>query len=270
MMKLSTLLALSGVLVSACRSDGGDAGEQNDAISAAILPSSDEVLAKAYDTSYQVPDDFYVDERADTPESYSLYHVKDQSISYELCTNNYDEASAWEAADNAGRAVNGAYVTSIENDRYFEFVRELTYPDSVGNITNPTSPGFARVFKCSYVDRDGADRNLLNGYAGQLNTRPLSENVIRMYAEYMWQFTFFWPARKLVLDSYSAETSNSYQNTLLLAFVTNQGNGDCDMIEVVDWVFTVDKTSGEIAKSFRPVYQMEARQINGTAQECTN
>ena len=143
------------------------------------------------------------------------------------------------------------------------------FPDGIGNIPDSTSPGFARAFKCSYVNREGADRSLLDGYAGQLNVRPLTEEVIRTYSEYMWQFTFFWPASKKVLDSYSAETGDSYQNTLLLPFVTNQGNDRCDLIEVVEWVFSVDKTSGEIAKSFRPAYQMEAHRENGIPQECT-
>ena len=270
MKKMSILLPLSCLLVSACRSEGTDGVDQTSAIAVRVLPSNEVVLAKTYDNSYHAPEDFYVDERADTPGSYSLYHVKDQSISYELCADTYDEALDWEAADNASRAVNGDYVTSVENDRYFEFVRELSYPDSIGNVSGPTSPGFARVFKCSYINRDGADRNLLNGFAGQLRVRPLNEEVIKTYSEYMWQFTFFWPATKKVLDSYSTEASDAFHNTLLLAFLTNQGDDECDLIEVVDWVFSVDKSSGEIAKSFRPVFQMEAHQVDGSPQECSN
>ncbi len=235
---------------------------------ARVFPSDDEVLAKVYDNTYQVPDYFYIDERADTPRSYSFYHVKDASISYELCTDDYYEALAWEAADNDSRAVNGDYVGPYENDRYFEFNRQLSYPDSIGNITDPTSPGFARVFKCSYVNRDGVDRNLRDGYAGILNIRPLTEEVIRTFSEYMWQFTFYWPARKNVLETFSAEQENTYQHTLLLAFLTNQGTNKCDLIEVVDWVFTVDKTDGQITKEFIYLYRMEAQLVNRIPQKC--
>lgn len=270
MKKMSTPLFVCCALISGCRSDGAVESGQDDASVVKALPSNDEVLAKAYDSTYQVPAGFYIDERADTPGSYSIHHVKDQSISYELCTDDYDDALAWEAMDNASRSVTGPFITSVENYRYFEFVRALSYPDSIGNISDPTSPGFARVFKCGYVNRIGADRNLLDGYAGQLNIRPLSKEAIKTYSEYMWQFTFFWPARKKVLDSYSAETADSYQNTLSLAFVTNRGNDQCDLVEVVEWVYSVDKISGEISKSFRPVYQMEARQVNGIAQECAD
>lgn len=267
-MKKSKPLIVCCLLMSGCRYEAPDESGQNVAVVANALPSNDEVLSKAYDSTYQVPENFYVDERADTPETYSLYHVKDQSLSYELCSNDYIEAEMWEAADNDGRAVNGDIISSVENSRYFEFVRALSYPDSIGNVPDPTSPGFSRVFKCSYVNRDGADRNLLDGYAGQLNIRPLSKDVIRTYSEYMWQFTFFWPARKKVLDSYSTQTADSFKHTLVLAFISNQGTNRCDMIEVVDWVFSVDKSSGEISKSFRPVYQMEAELENGTPYEC--
>lgn len=270
MKKLSIPLALFCVLVSGCRYEVADDDARVDVTEASILPSNEEVLAKAYDNSYQIPEGFYVDDRADNPLSYSLYHVKDQSVSYELCTDVYDEALAWEAADNENRAVNGTYVASVETDRYFEFVRELSYPDSVGNVTGSTSPGFARVFKCSYVNRDGADRNLRDGYAGTLNISPLSENVIKTYSEYMWQFAFFWPARKKVLESHSAETGDYYQNTLLLALVTNQGNNRCDLLQLVDWVFSVDKSNGQITKSLRPIYQMESQLVDGIPQECAN
>ena len=138
----------------------------------------------------------------------------------------------------------------------------------LGNITDPTSPGFSRVFKCSYVNRDGVDRNLLNGYVGTLNVRPLNEEAIRIFVEYIWQFTFFWPARKIVLDSFSDEQIGVYEHTLMLAFVTNRGFDKCDLIEVVDWVFAVDKESGRMTKEFKLLYQFDAEVVNGVPQIC--
>jgi len=264
------LLVFACVLLSACRDEVTDEDGQVIAAEVRVLPSNDEVLTKAYNPSYRTPEGFYVDERVDTPGSYSLYHIKDQSVSYELCSDDFGEALAWESADNASRAVNGDFITSVENDRYFEFVRELTYPDSVGNVSDPTSPGFARIFKCSYIDRIGADRNLRDGYAGKFNVIPLTEESIRTYVEYMWQFTFFWPARTMVVDSFSSETPDSYQNTLLLVLVTNRGNDNCDLIELVDWEFGVDKESGQITKSFRRISQLEAQIVDGVPQECTD
>ena len=264
MKRLFGILAISWFALSACR-DGE--GVSPDDILRPYL-SDEEVIAKAYDNTYTVPDGFFVDERANTTGSYTMYHVKDASVSYELCTDNYDEALSWESADNVSRSVNGVYVDSSENDRYFEFIRELSFPDGVGNITDATSPGFSRVFKCSYVNRDTVDRNMRDGYAGTLNVRPLSEEVISTFVEYMWQFTFFWPARKTVLDFFSDERAHAYQHTLMLAFVTNQGFDKCDLIEVVDWVFTVDKDDGQVTKDFILQYEFEAQLINGLPETC--
>ena len=257
---LLSLLACSG---------GGTGGEAPPITANAPKPMADnEIMTKAYDSQYQVPANFFVDERADTPRSFSLYHVKDVSISYERCTNSYDEAYAWEAADNDSRAVTGYYVGSVENDRYFEFIRELDFQDSVGSVGDLTSPGFSRVFKCDYVDRNGVDRNLRNGYAGAINTRPLSSTAIRNFSEYMWQFTFFWPATKTVLETFSSEHTNTYEHTLALAFVTNQGTDRCDLVEVVDWVFSVNKSDGAVTKEFRLLRQFEAQLVNGSPEKC--
>ena len=255
-----TLFALCCLVLAACRTTDTEG----------VIPPDDEIMQKVYDNFYQVPDYFYVDERADTARSYVLHHVKDGTVSYELCTDDYYEAFAWEEADSFSRAVTGYYVGSNENDRYFEFIRELSYPDGLGNITEPTSPGYARVFKCNYVRRDYVDRNVRDGYAGTLNMRPLSEEALRTFSEYMWQFTFFWPATKKVLATSSTEQVDTYQHTLLLAFATNQGTGECDLIEVVDWVFTVDKSDGKITKDFVPLFEFQAHLINGIPQRCTD
>lgn len=257
---------LAGALLSACRMEDAAIGD----MSQQELPSDEEVMRKAYDNGYTVPDNFYVDERADTVGSYSLYHVKDPSVSYELCSNDHDEAFAWESADNSGHSVNGAYVGEYENEKYFEFVRDLSYPDSIGNVSSPTSPGFSRVFKCNYVNREGVDRNLRNGYAGTVGLRPLTAGTVRDYVEYMWQFTFFWPARKTVLESFTEEFGGTFRHTLLLAFVNKQGFGKCDLIEVVDWIFKVDQGTGQVTKEFRLLYSFEAEKSNGTPRRCGN
>jgi hypothetical protein len=85
----------------------------------------------------------------------------------------------------------------------------------------------------------------------------------------MWQFTFFWPAKKKVLETFATETDSAFQHTLLLAFMTKQGADQCDLIEVVDWVFSVDKNDGHITKEFRLLYDMEVRLVdNGIPQKC--
>ncbi len=232
------------------------------------MPSNDEVLSKLYDPDYSVPDNFYVDERANTPGSYTVYHVKDESVSYELCTDDLSVATAWEEADNASRHVNGYFVGSTENTRYFEFIRELSYTDSVSNVDDLTSPGFSRVFKCSYVVRDGVDRSLLTGYAGTINARPLSDDLFREYVEYFWQFTFFNVRARKVLESFGTSSATHRQRILLLALATRQGDAQCDLVEVVAWTFTVDIASGQVESQFTTSQSFTAELVGGVPQVC--
>lgn len=258
MYRISTLIIIAAVCFTACRA--GDSANS-------VLPSDNGILTLAYHPSRRVPDGFFVDERADTEGSYTMYHITDESTSYELCSDDFEAAAALDVADNATRAVNGDLAGSFENDRYFEFVRELTFPDDVGNTTDPT-PGFSRVFKCSYVNRSGVDRMIRDGYAGTLNIRPLDQDAVRTLAEYLWQFTYFWPAKKTVLESYTKEFNDRIAHTLLLAFVTNQGFDNCDLVEVVEWVFTADKGNGEVIKDFQRLYSFEARLVAGVPEKC--
>jgi hypothetical protein len=202
-----------------------------------VLPSNDDILAKAYDSGYNVPVGFYVDERAETTRSYTIHHVLDESNSFEVCSDDLVDAQALESADNDSRAVNGYYVTSFENGRYYEFVRELNYTQDVGNIGDITSPGYARVFKCKHTNRDGVDRSLLDGYSGRLDSERLDAATLREFTEYLWQFTFFnvsakkvidsyGSATKKVIDSYGSATPSAFRHTLLLALVVNQGVDD--------------------------------------------
>lgn len=265
-------LALT-VLLSAC--GGGSSPSTADVATPPVksapeqdMPTTGEVLRKVYDPNYSVPDGFFVDERASTPQSYTVYHVKDPSVSYELCTDDFSTAATWEDADNTSRQVNGYYVGHTENERYFEFVRELSYSNSVGNIDDLTSPGFSRVFKCSYATRDGVDRSLLSGYAGKINARPLSSEVLREYVEYLWQFTFFNVSAKSVLESYGTDSADALQRTLLLGFATLQGADQCDLVEVIEWTFSADLLSGEVVSQFDPVLSFQAELRDGVPAVC--
>ena len=266
MKRSSAILILACLSLFACRTND----ESAPAGPSGGYPTDVEIMAKAYNVSYTVPEGLLVDERVGTSGGYTIYHVKDDSMSFELCGDSYAEAFVWESADNEHRAVNGEHVDSYENDRYFEFTRELSYPDGIGNIPELTSPGFSRIFKCSYLNRDGVDRNLRDGYAGTLHVRPLSIGAVRELAEYLWQFTFFWPVQKTVLSTYSAERAGAYEHTMTLAFVTNQGNDRCDLVQLVDWTFAANRNSGEVTKNFRLIRHFEAEFINGEPRLCVS
>ena len=276
-MKFTNIILVPLIAVAAACGGSGSAGSASAAASASALgqpratpstPNDSEIAALVYDSSYSVPSGFYVDERSTTERSYTVHHVLDESSSFELCTDDYAEAMAWEAADNASRSVQGYFVESYDNERYFEFVRELDYRNDVGNVADISSPGFGRVFKCSSTNRNGVDRLQLNGYAGALNAHPLGPESVRVFAEYLWQFTFFPASRKKVIDSVTTETAAGYDHTLLLAFSTSQGFDRCDRIEVARWVFSADSQSGEVTRTFETVRFFEAEVAAGRVVVC--
>lgn len=273
-MKLS-LISLFPVLAIAAACGGSGAATEEIARpathSSAIshVPDDSAILGKAYDPDYDVPPGFFVDERVETTtRSFTLHHVLDESNSYERCTDDLVTAQEWEQADNSSRAVNGYYVTSIENDRYFEFVRELDYTQDVGNIGDPTSPGYARVFKCNYTDRSGVDRNLRDGYAGRLMAQPANNDSLREFIEYLWQFRFFNVSRKAVIASYGDSDAATLTHTLLLALVVNQGSDQCDRVDIVEWRFRYDNARQEMSREFDTIRSFEAEMSNGIPQFC--
>ncbi|MEM9333627.1 MAG: hypothetical protein AAGA33_02150 [Pseudomonadota bacterium] len=271
-MRISALiLAPALVAITACGGSGSTASTPDKPAGVAetpALPSVSDVLAKIYDPNYSVPDGFFVDDRASTPVSFTMHHVLDDSGTFERCSDDFAEALAWEEADNASRAVQGRFVATVENDRYFEFARELSYNASIGNVGDIVSPGFARVFKCSNTERTGVDRHIHDGYAGRINARPLTAETVRVFSEYLWQFTFFPTARKKVLESTGSMTADSYNRTLLLGFAMSGGANGCDTIEVVEWRFSTDRLSGETRKSWQVVDSYSARLQNGGAVLC--
>lgn len=232
------------------------------------LPSDATILAKAYDNSYSVPDGFFVDPRAETTRSYTVHHVLDESNSFEVCSDDIVEAQELEDADNSSRAVNGYFVTSHETERYFEFVRELAYTQDVGNISDVTSPGYARIFKCAHTNRNGVDRSLLNGYSGRVNAEPLNAATLREFTEYLWQFRFFNTTHKKVISSHGSGRGSMLQHTLLLALVHNQGQDACDRVDVVEWRFSTNTSSGEISREYETLRSFEATISAGTPTIC--
>lgn len=272
-MKISTLLFIPILAIAAaCGGSGSSDASRPQTLAtdsqANALPSDTVILAKAYDNNYSVPDGFFVDERAETTRSYTVHHVLDESASFEVCSDDLVEAQQLEEADNNTRAVNGYYVTSHETERYFEFVRELAYDQDIGNISEVTSPGYARVFKCGHTNRDGVDRSLLTGYSGRINPEQLGPDALRVFAEYLWQFRFFNARHKKVLASYGTGNADSPAHTMVLALVHNQGQDACDRVDVVEWRFSADPASGEVSRKFATVRSLQATVSAGTPALC--
>jgi len=108
------------------------------------MPADSQMAAFVYDNSYSVPQGFFIDERSGTQRSQTVHHALDQSLSYEVCTDDLRTALAWKEADNASRGVQGYFVESYDNARYFDFVRELSYESDNGH--RDTADAAAGIF----------------------------------------------------------------------------------------------------------------------------
>jgi hypothetical protein len=263
------MLLIIAALTTACGGSGSGVGNEplrEDATVSKPAMSVSDVLALMYDPNYSRPSSFYVDPRAQTAQSFTMHHVLDASGSFERCTDDFQQALAWEDADNASRSVQGRLVSTVETPRYFEVARELSYDASIGNVADITSPGFARVYKCSDTSRDGVDRTVTDGFAGRINARPLTADRIRTFTEYLWQFTFFPASRKKVLDSFGLPDTGALEHTLRVGFTTRAG--DCDRVEVVDWRFSVDPATGDVDKRWTVVDSFRAKLEDGSPVLC--
>lgn len=270
-MRASSFLLIPLLAAAACGGGSKDPGPQPTASAGAPAApelSNSDIIQRVYDPEYSVPAGFFVDERADTDRSYTLHHVLDGSGAYELCSDDYQAAVNLEAADHASRAVQGTFIAATETPRYWEFTRELAYTDDVGNISEPTSPGFARVFKCSNTERTGVDRSLMDGYAGVINARPVDAHTIREFTEYLWQFRFFADGRRIVLESRGETAADDISHKLLLARRNSQGPDRCDLVEVSEWVFSVDRATGSVDKTLTVLRNFEAQWADGGPRLC--
>lgn len=261
-----SILTLIAVSTTACQETADPETTPN---TATLFPADDWIIARAYDPLRRVPEGFLVDERAETPRSYSLHHITDASNSYERCTDSFDTAHRWEAEDHSLRAVGGVYVGARENERYFEIIRELSHEAGLGNVEGMTSPGFARVFKCSYVRRDGTDRHRRDGYAGTLNEKPLSVGTVRDFAEYLWQFAFFPGASATVLETWSSESGSTLEHTLRIALLQRRDSSRCDRIDVFDWTYAASGTDGAVYQRYERRHRLDSKVVNGRAEPCT-
>ena len=71
-----------------------------------------------------------------------------------------------------------------------------------------------------------------------------------------------------MIDSYGHSTPATFEQTLVVAFATTQGVGNCDRIEVATWTFSADRASGEVSKTFTTDRFFEASNDNGTVSVC--
>lgn len=265
-----TLVSLTFLVLTACSSDNGQEKSVATSEFGAALPDDAQILTKVYAPAVSVPADFYVDPTAAITTPHTLHHVKStdldptQAVPYELCSDDFDTAVAWSEAASVNRVNSGPLVTTSQTTEYFEFVRLL---DAL-----PEWSAYERIFKCTYVDRSGADLRAGSGPAGRLNRQPLSPEDLTTLVEYLWQFSAYNNAGNAVLTSTAFDDVDGPGHTLTLASLRSGAgavNG-CDQVTVWDWTFVVDRDTGTLTSERQTLTQFDSRNDNGAPERCTS
>lgn len=221
------------------------------------------VLGKVYATQISVPAGFALEPPALTGQSYTLRHLRSKdiepwnSLTFELCSDDMNQALGWSDSANAG-AAQAAVTTVEERDTLFQITRQDT--------TNVT---FHRVFKCSYLNRDGVDPMASSGPAGILELGDEPALDLRKLTEYLWQFSPYSNPGAAVLASRGSVEAEGWSHTLYLARRIAGGGQTqgCDRIERIDWRHTVN-SDGILTTLHERVRHFEARQTSAGPEIC--
>ena len=228
------------------------------------------IAQRLYDGSQRRPTGFHVDLPASGSQYVATAHLKStdidpsldqQGLRYELCTDDWNEALSWSETAARNSAQYADLVETGEDARYFQFGR--------ARAGDPPILFQARVFKCSYLDRDGVDLQAGGGPAGQLNRQPADAAGLRELSEYLWQFTRYNNSGNVVLDSAGASTDSGLAHTIVIARLSRSGvAADCDRIDVVAWRHDLAAGSGQLTHSVELLWSFGAQESGRVAQLC--
>lgn len=252
----------SALLLSACGSSSTDSGQES---------SDTEIIERIY-LDKRTPDNFFTNDEDFTGDSfYSVSHVKNIELlspaektglpQYELSTDDFAEALDWSEQAANNRPVYKQLVDNSDTTLYYQFTRV--------DLNNSEFIHLSRVYKASVIDRSGVDLSQSGSYQGKIVASTYSATLVKQIIEYLWTFSFSNNYGNAVLESSTIETSSSFTHTLLEAKMTSNGTSSCDIIEVFESYYFIDKATGEIWKTTQSLRTLQAT-FNGTfASLCT-
>ncbi len=233
-----------------------------------VSPSDLQIAEQLYADSARTPPGFY-SEQAPATGYTTTFHIMNSDIAiaaptdpvHELCTSDWNEAFDWSETVAASQAAPTNLTATETTEQYFEFARTAR--------TNALNTEQMRVYRCEFLDRDGADLARLTGAAGHINKRPLTGEDVRWTLEYLWHFSAYNNVDNAVLKSTATGTAASPAQELTLANLTHgTGRSGCDRIRVFTWSLRAIPASGELVSEQREVRSIDARSEAGVAQLC--
>jgi hypothetical protein len=252
-----------------CACGGGATADRQPQASRSVPQSDTEIADLLYTDRERTPPGFYTE--APPASSYTAtFHIRNSDIAalaspsdptFELCTDDWNEALRWSETVATAAAVYSDLVATDSNEHYYEFVR---VPRSTA-----LGPEQMRVYRCAFVDRAGADLRRTTGDAGHLNTRPIADSDLQWIVEYLWRFSRYNNVDNIVLKSAAVADAGSPTHELTLAQLTRSAGGaGCDRVRVFAWRYQADAASGLLTSELTDLWQFDARNESGTTRLC--
>lgn len=227
--------------------------ENNDNPFLNLTTEEREIVEKAYSKTYMYPTGFNFQQNLDG----SLYYENTVSIRtsqtswIELNTIDKQQAKDWSETSSSTSAYYRDLVAERETEKYFEFKRVYSL--------NTRDVILSRVHKSSYFI-PFFDKFHPTSIIGTLKVNPINEEATKDFIEYMWTSYMIGYTDK-VLEYSITDYSDKVRYNLKSVNVTYGDFGLCDLIEVKNFDFFVDKQSGTVTFESEKI-----KEIKGTCR----
>jgi hypothetical protein len=234
------------------------------------VPQSDlQIAGLLYADSARTPADFYA-EPASVSSYTATFHIRNSDIAtvvapqdptFELCTDDWNQALAWSETVALAQPVYSDLSATDSNEHFYEFVR-TPRSSSLG-------PQQMRVYRCDFLDRLGVDLRHATTAAGHVNKRPIAATDLKWIAEYLWRFSSYNNVDNIVLKSAAVAGVSDQTHELTLArLVRGAGANGCDRVRVFAWRYSAAPDSGLLVSTQTDLWTFDARSDSGNTQLC--
>lgn len=212
-----------------------------------------EIVEKAYSKTYMYPAGFKSQQNLDG----SLYYENTISIRssqnsrIDLSTNDKQQAKDWSETSSLTSAYYRDLVEERETEKYFEFKRVYS--------VNTKDVILSRVHKDSYFI-PSFDKFNPTQTIGTLKVNPINEETTKEFIEYMWTSHMIGLTEK-VLEYDINEYTDKVKYNLKSVNLIYGDFGICDVIEVKNFDFFVDKQTGTVTFESNKI-----KEIKGTCR----
>ena len=210
------------------------------------------VVAKAYSKTYLYPAGFEYESNLDgSPYYENTVSIGTSTDSWlELYTNSKVQAREWSEISNSNQTYTRLLTEERETEKYFEFKR-------VSPI-NPSDVILSRVHKSTYFipSYDKFKRGITIGVL----MVPVTKESVKTFVEYIWTCNLVsFPIQ--VLENTIIDDGNIFRYNIKSVNVIYGDWGICDVIEVKNYDFLIEKGTGVITFESNKV-----KEIQGTCR----